>query len=244
MKKIIFIVLLSLCSIASQAQDDALKSHIWKASWIALPDADATGYGVYEFQKEISLTAVPEHFIVHVTADNRYKLHVNDRLVSVGPARSDLRHWNYETVDLAPYLTIGSNKVRALVWNEGAERAEANNSVRTGFLLQGDDEASVLNTDGSWQGRKDLRYSPRKFELTRHAYMVTGPGEYVDMNQAADEWRPTKAISQAMPREAIGGLWSTGICADWLLQPSIISQRELKEEHTLGFKPVTIPAHS
>jgi len=41
---------------------------------------------------------------VHLSADNRYKLYVNSVLVSCGPARGDLYYWNYETVDLAPYL--------------------------------------------------------------------------------------------------------------------------------------------
>ena len=56
----------------------------------------------------------PERFQVFVSGDNRYKLYVNKQLVSIGPARSDLRHWNYATVDLAPYLRTGNNIVAAV----------------------------------------------------------------------------------------------------------------------------------
>ena len=108
------------------AQESVRQISLWKASWVTLPGIGATDYGVYEFQKEISLTAVPPQYTVFVTGDNRYKLFVNDRLVSIGPARGDLTHWNYETVDLAPYMKVGRNTVRAIVWNEGKDRSEAN----------------------------------------------------------------------------------------------------------------------
>ena len=69
-----------------------------------LPDAPAKSYGVYYFRKKISLTEKPDSFIVHVSADNRYVLIINEKFVSLGPARNDLSHWNFETVDIAPYL--------------------------------------------------------------------------------------------------------------------------------------------
>jgi hypothetical protein len=44
-----------------------------------------TSYGVFYFRKNIDLAAKPAMFIVHVSADNRYKLYVNGTLVSLGP---------------------------------------------------------------------------------------------------------------------------------------------------------------
>ena len=83
------------------------------------------------------MTEKPESFIVHVSGDNRYVLIVNEKLISHGPARNDLNHWNFETVDLAPLLVSGSNVITAVVWNEGEHRPEGQISNRTGFLLQG-----------------------------------------------------------------------------------------------------------
>ena len=57
----------------------------WSASWITAPDADRD-YGVYFFRKELTLSGKPDRFIIHVSADNRYKLYVNGTQVSVGPA--------------------------------------------------------------------------------------------------------------------------------------------------------------
>ncbi|WP_229206171.1 hypothetical protein [Dyadobacter fermentans] len=85
----------------------------------ASSDLTLKEYGVYKFRKTIELNAKPASFFVHVSADNRYKPFVNGKHVSQGPARGDLYFWNFETVDIAPYLNAGSNTVAAVVWNEG-----------------------------------------------------------------------------------------------------------------------------
>ena len=57
----------------------------WPAQWIGVPEANLRDFGVYHFRKTFDLTSCPERFVVHVSADNRYKLSVNDSLVSLGP---------------------------------------------------------------------------------------------------------------------------------------------------------------
>ena len=79
--------------------------------------------------------------MVHVTADNRYQLWVNGTRVVFGPARGDLNHWRYETIDLAPHLHAGRNVLAAVVWNYGELAPEAQTTWRTGFLIQGDTAA-------------------------------------------------------------------------------------------------------
>ena len=49
-----------------------------------LPGEAPNVYGVYHFRKSFDLEVVPSRFIVHVSADNRYKLYVNGKLVSLG----------------------------------------------------------------------------------------------------------------------------------------------------------------
>ena len=66
-------------------------------------EADPHTYNIQYFRKEFSLADKPEKFIIHVSADNRYKLYVNGEIVSVGPARSEIYHWQFETVDIAPF---------------------------------------------------------------------------------------------------------------------------------------------
>jgi hypothetical protein len=52
------------------------------------------------FRKNFELTENPKSFIVHVSADNHYRLFVNGQYIMRGPARGDLSHWFYETVDI------------------------------------------------------------------------------------------------------------------------------------------------
>lgn len=51
---------------------------------------------VYRFRKTVILTDKPGSYIVHVSADNRYKIYVNNKLVGIGPSRGEIFHWNFE----------------------------------------------------------------------------------------------------------------------------------------------------
>ena len=163
-----------------------LKTDSWNARWISVPGAGAQDYGVYNFRKDVDLAAVPADYIVHVTGDNRYKLYVNGTLVSLGPAKGDATHWNYETVDLAPYLKAGTNAVAALVFHEGDQKPDSQVSVSAGFLLQGEGNARGLYTDRSWKCMADKAYSPLRVSVS--GYYVAGPGEQVEMGKTVKGW--------------------------------------------------------
>lgn len=128
-------------------------------------------------RKTFEIAEIPEQFIVHATADNRYKLYLNGRLVSSGPARGDIYNWNFETVDLAPYLQKGENALAAIVWNYAELKPVAQTSFgQTGFLLQGNSEREALvNTNSSWLCLKNNAYQP--WQKAVAGYYVAGPGE-------------------------------------------------------------------
>jgi alpha-L-rhamnosidase len=153
----LFIAVASLFIVErSNAQSGLNNSHQWNASWIAARKDPGNEYGVYYFRKSIDLTAKPSAFIIHVSADNRYKLYVNGTLVSLGPARGDTYFWNYETVDIAPYLTVGKNLVSALVFNEADFSPAAQISVRTALIIQGNStNEDILNTNDTWRCVRD-----------------------------------------------------------------------------------------
>ena len=157
----------------------------WTAKWISHPDDPGREFGVYHFKKEFRLDKSPQTFVVHVSADNRYKLYVNGQYITFGPARGDRLNWRYETLDLAPYLRPGDNLVAATVWNFAGYRPVAQHSVKTGFILQGNTEAErVADTNGSWKVFKDDAYTPLTTNL--NAYYVVGPGE--EFNAYAHLW--------------------------------------------------------
>ena len=155
----------------------------WTARWISVPGAPAFDYGVYHFRRTFDLTEKPQTFLVQVTADNRYQLFVNGERVSWGPARGDLYHWRYETVDLAPHLRPGRNVLAAVVWNFGLHAPQAQVTYQTGFLLQvAGDAEKALSTDKNWKAVRNDAYAPVPIVPAEihNQYYVAGPGDRVD----------------------------------------------------------------
>ena len=118
-----------------------LVNHLWKAWWITHPDGPQREFGVFHFRKTFTLESVPQRFVIHVSGDNRYELFVNGERVLAGPARGDLNHWRYETLDIAPHLLAGRNVLAAVVWNFAELAPMAQMTNETGLIVQGDSDA-------------------------------------------------------------------------------------------------------
>jgi hypothetical protein len=86
-------VLIAFYSIAQNIPDSLLYK-AWTAKWISGPGSEESlkEFGVYKFRKTFEVITKPASFIIHVSADNRYKLYVNEKLISLGPARGDLMY--------------------------------------------------------------------------------------------------------------------------------------------------------
>ncbi len=213
----------------SQIADKTVATNPWSSWWVASDHESGREYGVYYFRKSIDLAAKPANFIVKVSADNRYKLYVNGTLVSVGPARGDTYYWNYETIDLAPYLTTGKNIIAAIVWNEAEYRPEAQISLRTGFILQGNTaNEEILNTNNTWKCLRNKAYSAIT-GVGYPTYYVAGPGEVVDMGKSVKGWMAADFDDSAWPAVAVldhGKPKGMSDAFGWMLVPSSIPQME------------------
>jgi len=161
------------------------------APWISPPGVAGNEFGVFHFRRVFELDAKPSRFVVHVSADNRYRLFVNGEQVSSGPQRSDLMHWRYETVDLAPHLRAGRNVLAALVWNWGAERPVAQFSRQTAFLLQGDSpREAVVNSGPEWKVLRNEGYAPIPVQGNAvGGYYASPPGEAIDARRYPWGWQ-------------------------------------------------------
>ena len=195
----------------------------WDAQWIAAPDGPVRDYDVLYFRKPLSLPSIPAHFLVHISADNRYELHVNGKRVSAGPALADVHHWRYETVDLAPYLKAGNNQVAAIVWNFGTYAPVSQMSSQTAFLVSAEDpkNAAAINTgsdsektppaDGWLVSREKGRTLPPP--ENRGFYYAAGAPEMIDGTKVqwdwdapsvanAADWHPARNVGRAAPEGA------------------------------------------
>jgi len=198
--------LLAICGLSvtpkayCQTNDTLRAGRPWNAQWIALKNPLDRGiaYGVYYFRKNISLTGKPSKFIIHVSADNHYKLYVNGKLASIGPARGTFDYWNYETADIAKYLAAGKNTVAALVWNEAEYRPEYQLSLRTGFIVQGNTaDEEILNTDTTWKCVEDKAFKPV------WGYFLSINGQSVDMNKTIADWNSPGLDDRSWPKAEI-----------------------------------------
>ena len=234
LRRIICLLIFCLCGslFYSRGQSPAINPRwlhgYWTAKWISERADGGSAFGVYHFRKGFQLDRRPDSFVVHVSADNRYRLFVNGRSVSTGPARSDLANWNFETVDLAPFLQPGFNVIAATVWNFADYRPYAQISFQTAFILQGNSSAEeIVNTNSSWKSRCDSSYSPLLMDKARlQTYIVTADGERVDGNKYVWGFEKKEYDDSRWSQAAV--LWyaaksrTYGTDGNWMLVPRTI----------------------
>jgi len=204
------------------------------ARWIADTSASPNDFGVYHFRRAFDLSSRPDHFVVNVSADNRYRLLVNGQPVSSGPQRSDLAHWRYETVDLAPALRAGRNVIAATVWNWGVDRPVAQESRRTAFLLQGTTEQAAVVSTGrpGWRVLRDIGYSPLSIKSSDFGYYAASPGESIDAQHYPWGWEDAAFVDAAWPVAGnlevaqSSGTDAYGVVSTWQLVPRSIPPME------------------
>jgi alpha-L-rhamnosidase len=206
----------------------------WASRWVTYPGISGNEFGVYLFRKDFILNTESKHFIIHVSADNRYKLYVNEKQVCNGPARGDLLKWYFESIDIAPFLKKGKNVITAEVWNFAEFRPAAQFSSQTGFILQGNTSTeNMVNTDSSWRVFRDLAYAPHN---ALYIYII-GPGEkfnselhpwnwmQADFDNSA--WNKCKELEQGKPLNSLGP-W--GGPSRYVLYPREIPAMEEKQQ--------------
>jgi alpha-L-rhamnosidase len=258
---------LSPCAISnSQSVNQDLLNHRWKARWITHPNGPRREFGVFHFRKTFSLDTAPPRFVIHVSGDNRYELFVNGARALAGPARGDLNHWRYETLDIAPRLRAGKNVLAAVVWNFAELAPMAQMTNETGLIVQGDGPVeAVVNTDPSWKVLRSKAVKMIPMDMGKiGGYLVVGPGEQVDGSQYRWGWEATdfddSAWKAAAPISEGGPRGIQDSPSRWMLVPRSIPlmeespQRlvrvvrakalEAPAEFLQGRAPVTVPPNT
>jgi alpha-L-rhamnosidase len=219
----------------SQTTDTLRATTAWDAEWIGSPNPFDMGdeYGVYCYHKTVNLTSKPSTFYIHVSADNHYKLYINGTLVSVGPARGNQYNWFYETINIAKYLVAGNNSIAAQVWEEADYRPIWQNTIREGFIIQGNTSTEeVMNTNNTWKFYTDASIG------VAWGYFLAVNGENVNMakaptagwNAAGFDDSSWQNAGNLAPGQLKGSLQES----NYMLVPSLIPQRELT------YQPITV----
>lgn len=101
----------------TMTEDDELLERLqhgwhWIPGWVDQQDGLA-GRGVL-FQRKVQLPQPARDSAIHISADTRYKLLIDEERVCVGPARGSPRQWFYDTVTL-PNLEAGTHLIEVVV---------------------------------------------------------------------------------------------------------------------------------
>ncbi len=88
------------------------------------------------FRKRFTCDAVGESALLYVTADDYYKLYINGRFVAQGPTPSYHFQYNYNVLDVRPYLQPGENVIAVHTLYQGLiNRVWQSGDNRHGLLL-------------------------------------------------------------------------------------------------------------
>jgi alpha-L-rhamnosidase len=240
----VFFILVLTSSLSAQTTQQvplgkinpALLNSRWKAQWITHPSASVVEYGVFHFRKSFELNKQPQEFIVHISADNRYRLFVNGNAVCFGPARSDLEHWAFESIDIASYLKPGKNIIAAVVWNFGELKPWAQFSIKTAFIIQGNSKSEeIVNTDTSWKVIQNIAYTPApaSSKETSGQFVVVGPCDKVDASLYPWNWeKPDYNDKMWLTPRTLDTAHPRGVGTDinWELTPRSIPLMEHKSQ--------------
>jgi len=132
------------------------KPAAWQAKWIWLGNGRPA---VAMFRNEVVLADTPQSVQAWLSADAKYRLYINGRLVARGPVDQGRDYfgggtgrWFYDGRDLTPYFTKGVNVIAAEVFREWPINFTV--SRRPGFLFEAEITAGGRKTtvlsDASW----------------------------------------------------------------------------------------------
>lgn len=182
------------------------------------------------FRRTLPVNKPPPHsLLIHITADTRYKLHVNGKLVSFGPVKGDANLWFYDEVDIAPYLKPGDNLISVHVlrlfygtsYGTSFPRLGSGGlRIRTTFYSP--DWTPIIESSRFWEAAIDYsRIIPidQSEDDFLHVYERSTPESRE--GEATLGWVPVKLLQYQN---------STGVTAPWKLSPRVIPHMRLERK--------------
>ena len=176
-----------------QGKEFTKLKHAWTSQWITHPTESTLDSRKFLFRRTFNLSNKPAKFIIHISADNRYRLFINGMYLVSGPSSGDINHYRYETLDIADRLHAGKNVIAVEVVNFGEYRKASAMTFQTAFILQGAKENVInLNTGktSKWKVLNDSGFKSIPFVSdSLRGYYVAGPGEKLLSKKHAWGWK-------------------------------------------------------
>ncbi|MBD3421004.1 MAG: Bacterial alpha-L-rhamnosidase [Chitinivibrionales bacterium] len=155
--------------------------------------------------------------ILHVSADQRFELYGNHRLIGIGPDRSDVDHWSFHSYRLK--LNRGRHRLSARVDYLSEAMPLAQMTHKPGFICLSEDGPVDLTTGSApWRVYRDERITLRHF--ANLSYHVVGPGYCIDGRTPTGSW-----CEPVVARAPINSLKDGTIRSGWKLHPTPLPEQ-------------------
>ncbi len=199
----------SSTSVGEPARNLSIHEPIDRAAWLWHPSVAVDEPAFLRFRCPFESDGTPLRF--HVTADQHFVLFLDGRRIARGPARSDVPHWFYASVECA--LSAGPHVLEAEVWWIGAHAPLSIMTHRGGFALYADEpyRDAISTGRAPWRVARRRGTSFSKHEV--EAYVVVGDRLHVDAaewHRSGKEWTDpvvirSPVISNAFGVDGVGG---------------------------------------
>lgn len=181
---------------AHRRRADWIVRSAWPFAWIS---GDVQPPAVCAYRLEVDSLA-PERLRVIVSADERYRLFCDGRLVGSGPAIGTRLRWQADAYDLD--LAAGPHRLLAVVWSVGAVDGDfATDGIAHGFALGVDGEANPRFATGTapWQWHALPGYRFRKSHLAHWTvpdlHRDAAASDWAAEAGAGEGWQPARVVS-------------------------------------------------
>lgn len=166
--------------------------HSYRVSWVA-------------FNLDFELEQTVVHADLHLFAESRYRLWVNDDIIGHGPARFVFGTETFDTFSLTPWLKSGKNNIQVEVCGCQVNSYQSMANGRGRFIAWGcvtepNGRTSRLETPGHWRVR---RLKSRDDRTPAFSFAI-GPAESLDHRVISSELKDRQGWDQPavieMPR--------------------------------------------
>ena len=127
-----------------------------KSAYVWVQDAATRRNQFISFERQFDFSPTESGRVdLHLFADTRFRILVNEVFVAYGPARFVTEFPEYDSYDLTPYLKDGANALRVEVNYYGCLSYQTMADGQPGFIAAGGsaDGAIDLATPGDWTAR-------------------------------------------------------------------------------------------
>ena len=201
-----------------------LTEAIDEAAWLWHPECSVDEHAFVCFKK--SFNSDGRDLTIHISADMRYRLFCDGESLALGPDRSDVEHWTFNSYQLQ--LEKGEHELRVEVWWLGDAAPQALITHRGGFCLKADGSYHEQLSTGTaeWQALKRGGWSSER-KVPPYCYHDIGHSQHIN---AAEWFQEDLWQSACIARDAVhDGMTGVDSVGGWKLYPSPLPEQFRRE---------------